>query len=522
MALASRSHPDPHDEHSAAGNAPSSTPKPKNESFLALPPSRSSTLTLRDNDARFVDATPAAPAASQAPPEGASARDGAVLRGLKDLQQLQKQTLAVLEAVKTSLDDIQQVLRSPEATRGMEKQRNAVTLLAKGFAREAVEQAQGAVALLPANPESHLLLSLSLAADQQFDLALAAARKGLALFDRRSHPLAIEAGLLHALAALGCGVEAVERWASILDGLPLPVLFDHLARIASCFPTQASGGGEAMLDDLLNRRLMLVEQNLAEATRQRVATTRAGAESGKIDLRPDEIPAPTLFAGLDAARDFHLTNTHRGILSQIARRLQLLRRAGGGGGEDRASDAAGGEVIKYLTECVIPLGNRGLDRVADTLGRAALRRLYHLHADAMTLHRALGKLEMAGSSGAVYEVSTLLNIWRRTGNKVVRAKRALNVSALLMLAGLGVLIYVLWGLNAIKGTFPTVTVAAYPQYPLPAIWIGPAVLALGTLIGGLALLGRTWKVPMPANRSPLTREELAYLNENKRSLRTSR
>ena len=332
MALASRSHPDPHDDLPVVGDAPSSTPKPKNESALSLPPSRPSTLSLRESDPRFVDAIPAAPAAPSSPQETTSARDGAVLRGLKDLQQLQKQTLAVLEAVKTSLDDIQQVLRSPEATRGMEKQRNAVTLLAKGFAREAVEQAQGAVALLPANPESHLLLSLSLAADQQFDLALAAARKGLALFDRRSHPLAIEAGLLHALAALGCGVEAVERWASIIDALPLPVLFDHLSRIASCFPTQASGGGEEMLDDLLNRRLMLVEQNLAQATRQRAPATRTAAEGGKIDLRPDEIPAPTLFAGLDAARDFHLPNTHRGILNQIAHRLQLLRRTGGGGG----------------------------------------------------------------------------------------------------------------------------------------------------------------------------------------------
>src|ERR1043165_2256954 len=109
----------------------------------------------------------------------------------------------------------------------MEKQQNAATLLSKGFAREAVEQAQGAVALLPANPESHLLLSLSLAADQQFEIALATARKGLALFDRRFHPLAIEAGLLHALAALGCGSEAVERWEVIIDALPLPVLFEH-------------------------------------------------------------------------------------------------------------------------------------------------------------------------------------------------------------------------------------------------------------------------------------------------------
>ena len=151
--------------------------------------------------------------------EKVSRKDQGVLRGIKDLQQLQKQTIAVLESVKANLDEISQVLRSPEATRGLEKMQNAATLLSKGFARDAVEQADGAVGLLPANPEAHLLLAMSLAADQQFDLALHTARKGLALFDRRTHPLAIEAGLLHALAALGCGPEAVERWVVIIDAL---------------------------------------------------------------------------------------------------------------------------------------------------------------------------------------------------------------------------------------------------------------------------------------------------------------
>jgi hypothetical protein len=493
--------------------------KPKSESALALPPSLPLILNARDmvlaSDLRFVDVPATAPAPAPISPKKDRVRGTAVLRGLKELQQLQKQTIAVLEAVKSSLDDIQQVLRSPEATRGMEKQHNAATLLAKGFAREAVEQAQGAVALLPANPESHLLLALSLAADQQYDVALATARKGLLLFDRRSHPLAIEAGLLHALAALGCGAEAVERWGTIIDALPLPVLFDHMGRIASCFPTEASGGGEATLDDLINRRLARDEQNLRHAACERAAATRPGSSGGKIELRPDEIPAPALFAGLDAARDFHLPNTHRAVLGQIARRLQLVRGPAGEGGAVGGSESACGEVIKFLTECVVPLGHRNLQRVTDALGRAALRRLYHLQADAMMLHRAMAKLQMAGSTAAVREVSTLLRFWRKTGNKVVRARRALNLSLVLMFAGLGFLAYVLWGMGALAGQRPVITVL---QYRVSALWIGPGVLAFGALVGVITLLGRTWEVPMPETRPPLRREELAYLNKNRHEL----
>ena len=452
---------------------------------------------------RFVDVPakvkPAPPALKKEP----NTKGGAVLRGIKDLQQLQKQTIAVLEAVKGSLDEIAQVLRSPEATRGMEKQQNAATLLAKGFAREAIEQAQGAATLLPANPEAHLLLSLSLAADQQLDHALVAARKGIALFDRRCHPLAIEAGLLHALAALGCGIEAVDRWTAIIDALPLPVLFDHMGRIASCFPTQINGGGEALLDELVTRRLARDGQN---PTAQDLKHRR---RTGTIHIRPDEIPAPALFVGLDAARDFRLINTHRAILGLISRRLQLVRAAEPGAVNAEGETGCGAEVIKFITECVIPLGNRGLERTTESLGRAAVRRLFHLRADAKTLHRAMGKLEMAGSPVPVNELKELLIFWRKTGNKVVHAKRDLRLSLFLMFTGMGVLAYVLWGMGALAGTNPIVNVG---DYQIPALWIGPAILCLGAFLGFLTMLRRTWEVPVPEGRGPLMRAELAYLN----------
>jgi hypothetical protein len=499
------------------GGAPPSSAPPKNqgptrrekaENGLALPPL---VLSARDlapspSDLRFVDV----PVATKAKPVLAlkkepNTKGRAVLRGLKDLQQLQKQTLAVLEAVKGSLDEITQVLRSPEATRGMEKQQNAATLLAKGFARDAVEQAQGAAALLPANPEAHLLLALSLAADQQYEDALAATRKGIALFDRRCHPLAIEAGLLHALASLGCGAEAVDRWRAIIDALPLPILFDHMGRIASCFPTEINGGGEALLDSLFNRRLARDDQNPA------VPDAAPRRRTGTIHIRPDEIPAPALLTGLDAARDFRLPNTHRAILGLIARRLQLVRPGEPGAVSPDGETGRGGEVIKFITECVIPVGNRGLERTADSLGRAAVRRLFRLHADAMTLHRALGKLEMAGCTSAVQELKDLLAFWRKTGNKVVRAKFCLWLSLLLMVAGLGVLAYVLWGLGALAGNVPTITVGGHR---IQALWIGPGILVLGAFLGFLTLLRRTWEVPMLEGRAPLTRPELAYLNSS--------
>jgi hypothetical protein len=452
-----------------------------------LSPTLPSPMPLRpaDGGLKFIDVTgadaPAKPAGLGGRKRPARAGRGAdVLRGIQDLQQLQKQTIAVLESVKGALDDIAQVLRSPEATRGMEKQQNAATLLTKGFAREALEQAQGAVALLPANPEAHLLLSLSLAAAGDYDASLAAARKGLALVDRRAHPLAIECGLLHAIAALGRGPEAVDRWAVIIDSLPLPVLFEQLGRIGACFPTDAMGGGPAVLDDLVNTRLVRDE----EAARAAGGARRPRGGDGAVGLLPDEIPAGAVFAGLDGAKDFTLTCTHRAILAQIARRVQLVKDAG--------------DAVKFLAECVVPLANRGLDRSAGALGRAAVKRLLAHKADAMTLHRALGKLQMAGATVAARELATLLDHWRRAGSRVRRARRGLQLAALLLAAGAGVLgwVYVGHGLA---------------QYGDRAIWIGPGMIGAGALVGLATLFGRTWQVALPAGRGPLTAEELAYV-----------
>jgi len=473
---------------------------------VPLPPGLPVVLNVRDlvaSDLRYVDAS-AAPVQNADTPGPLANKNkkesmaGAVLRGIKDLQDLQRQTIAVLEAVKGTLDDIGDVLRSPEATRGMEKQRNAAMLLAKGFVREAVEQSQGAAVLLPANPEAHLLLSLSLAADQQFDQSLAAARKGLALFDRRAHPLAIEAGLLHALASLGCGAEAVERWAIIIDSLPLPVIFEQLARIAACFPAEAAGGGAGLLDDLVNRRLARDEQNLSEqeaARRPRL---------GKIDLRPDEIPSATVLAGLDAAHDYALPNTHRAILGQVARRLQFVRDAG--------------DVLKFLTECAVPLGNRGLEKSTGALGRAAVKRLFRFHADAMTLHRAMAKLEMANCTIACREIASILSGWRSTGNKVARAKGLLWAGAVMLVIGLLEFAYILFARGAFSGASPSFTLSGIR---IPTVYVGPAIMALGAAVGLLGLLHRTWDIERPYERPPLSREERIFLNtaDVRRSLR---
>ena len=488
---------------------PMEQPEDSGASALApvpLPPGLPVVLNVRDlvaSELRYVDA-PAGPAQNADAPGALATKNkkestaGAVLRGIKDLQDLQKQTIAVLDAVKGTLDDIGEVLRSPEATRGMEKQRNAAMLLSKGFVREAVEQSQGAVMLLPANPEAHLLLSLSLAADQQFDQSLHAARKGLALFDRRAHPLAIEAGLLHALASLGCGAEAVERWAVIIESLPLPVLFEQLTRVAACFPASAAGGGSAMLDDLINRRLARDEQNLSDqeaARRPRL---------GKIDLRPDEIPAATVFAGVDAAHDYALPNTHRAILGQVARRLQFVRDVG--------------DVLKFLTECAIPLGNRGLEKSTGALGRAAVKRLFRFQADAMTLHRAMGKLEMANCTVACHEIASVLNHWRIAGNKVARAKGLLWAASALLVAGLFEFAYILFVGGAFSGAGPSFT---FGSHRIPTVYVGPAIMTLGAVVGLVGLLHRTWDVERPHDRPPLTREERAYLNTTdvRRSLR---
>ncbi len=428
-----------------------------------------------------------------------SSKENGVLRGIKDLQQLQKQTIAVLESVKANLEEISQVLRSPEATRGLEKLQNAATLLSKGFARDAVEQADGAVGLLPANPEAHLLLAMSLAADQQFDLALHTARKGLALFDRRTHPLAIEAGLLHALAALGCGAEAVERWVMIIEALPVPVLLEHIGRIAACFPGDAP---EGHLDEMLTRRLT---RESREERREREGG-RSKRRSRTVEMRPGEIPAPALFAGLEAAHHAKLAATHRAILGQVARRLNETTEAG--------------EVVRFLTDCVIPLGNMGLDRSANALGRSAAKRLLRMHADAMTLHRAMTKLEMAGAKTGMQELARLLNHWRRAGVKVDRARRLLVMATALLMGGVGLFAYVLFVLGALGGGESFVSVAGHR---LDAVWVGPGVAVVGCVLGVIALLGRTWSVELPEGRAALTAEELRFIRTSavRQSLRSA-
>jgi hypothetical protein len=431
----------------------------------------------------------------QRPPQEPAAKkppEDSVLRGLKDLQQLQKQTLAVLEAVKGSLDGIQDVLRSPEATRGLEKQKNAATLLSRGFPRDAVEQAQSAAALLPANPETHLLLALSLAADQQMDAALQATRKGLALVDRRSHPLAIEAGLLHTLAALGMAGEAIDRWSAIIDGLPLPVLLEQTGCIAACFPAspeaavEAGGGGATndLLDGMLAGRL----QQGAEA-----GDRGAGAPHGKarrrgssrrqrlIDTAPMEIPASCLITALDASGEASLRKTRRAILRQIAYRLRGI--------------ASANEMVRFLTDCLVPLGNRGLDRATLSLARSAIRRMLQLHADAPTLHRAMVKLQMAGAETAAAEIANLLWRWRNAGSKVARAKAALVAGGGCFVGGLVMLLGPMSGIGGGRGL----------------LIVSAALLGIGIVLGLFAGLMPTWDVPLPANRGPLTPDEIRFL-----------
>src|SRR5208283_4128436 len=114
--------------------------------------------------------------------------------------------------------------------------------------------------------------------------------------------------------------------------------------------------------------------------------------------------------------------------------------------------------------------NRGLERTTDALARAAVRRLLHLHADVMTLHRALGKLEMAGATSAQRELKSMLAHWRKTRNTIVRKTRILWLSLFLMLAGLGLLAYVVWGLGSHAGQMPMVTIG---PWRFQALWLGP-------------------------------------------------
>ena len=404
-------------------------------------------------------------------------KEAGVLRGLKDLQQLQKQTIAVLETVQGSLEDIHQVLRSPEATRGIEKQKNAATLLTKGFAHEAVEQATGAVELLPANPDAHLLLALSLAADQQFESALATARKGLALIDRRHHPLAIEAGLLHAIASLGSAAEAVERWATIIDSLPLPVLLEQLPLITACFPANS-----AKLDPLLATRI--TRSRLQQNQKSKIENRKS-----ILDTKPSQIPPSALLTGIDAAFQAHLSLTHRAILVLVVQRLNAQR------------DPS--DVLRFITECIVPLGERKL-KSASTLARTCVKRLHRYHADAPTLHRAMTKLQLAGTHTATRRIATLLTHWRTVTLQVTRARRTFTAATTLLLAGITLAAYIL--------------VAPHPQHlqlptlgPVTPLHFSLALIAIGSLLGLWCLLGNPIPIQLPNARPPLTKSELRFL-----------
>lgn len=398
---------------------------------------------------------------------GPRKKQSAMVTGLRDLQQLQKQTIAVLEAVKGNLEDIRQVLRSPEATRGMEKQQNAAALLAKGFAAEAAAQARGAVEHLPANPEAHLLLSLSLAANQEFDEALAAARKGLLLFDRRQHPLAIEAGLLHALAALGHGAEAAARWQEIVEALPVPVLLEHIGRIAVCYPSQAP---EGQLDGVLSRRI-----------------TRDP------DRQSTEPPPASMFAGLDAARQHRLMETQRALLVRITLIAKRLREPA--------------PIVRFLGDYVVGLAERGDQRAAAALAKRAVRHLLAAHADAPTLHRALLKLQLAGKCQAGIYVADLLAHWRHMGLQNRRANIALTISLLLLILGGALFGHAALGLHYLPAA-PWGSIRGLPLHPL---FVGLAIVGVATLTALAVFLRRYPVVDLPMGRGALTADELRFL-----------
>ena len=171
--------------------------------------------------------------------------------------------------------------------------------------------------------------------------------------------------------------------------------------------------------------------------------------------------------------------THRAILGQVARRLNDTK------------DAT--DLLRFLTECVVPLGNIGLERSAGALGRAAVKRLLRLQSDAMMLYRAMEKLEMAGAVGAMRELGLLLEHWRREGAKVARARRLLMFSTGLLVGGSVVLGMQLAGVH------------------LGARWMGPTCILMGAVVGVWALMGRTWTVELPFGRTGLSAEELRFV-----------
>jgi hypothetical protein len=55
------------------------------------------------------------------------------------------------------------------------------------------------------------------------------------------------------------------------------------------------------------------------------------------------------------------------------------------------------------------------------------------------------------------------------------------------------------------------TVALFSR-AFDALFAGPAIMAVGGILGVYALLGRTWHVALPEGRPPLSANDLRYLN----------
>jgi hypothetical protein len=198
-----------------------------------------------------------------------------------------------------------------------------------------------------------------------------------------------------------------------------------------------------------------------------------------IDTLPMEIPASCLITALDASGEANLRKTRRAILRQIAYRLRDITSAN--------------EMVRFLTDCLVPLGNRGLDRATMSLARSAIRRMLQLHADAPTLHRAMVKLQMAGADTAAAEIANLLWRWRNAGNCAMRAKGVLIAGGVSFVMGVVMLVCVLSG---VAGGL--------------VVW-SAVLLGIGVLLGLLAGIISASDMSLPGNRGPLTADEIRFL-----------
>ncbi len=127
---------------------------------------------------------------------------------------------------------------------------------------------------------------------------------------------------------------------------------------------------------------------------------------------------------------------------------------------------------------------------------------------------------MAGCTVAANEIATLLHHWRMAGKKIARAKGLLALACGLFIAGIGIFAYVLFGLDAVSGAVPAFSAGGVR---IPAIWIGPTVMALAGVAGFIGLLHRTWNLELPGERPPLSREERSYIGtaEVKQAIRAA-